>query len=61
MLSHQSSSDSSDLQEALNEITSLLGSIQERLKRANNVQKVAQLRRDLIGVDYLLNPNRVWS
>ena len=59
MLSHQSSSDSSDLQEALNEITALLGSIQERLKRANNVQKVAQLRRDLIGVDYLLNPNRV--
>ena len=57
MLSHQSSSDSSELENALREIDHLTTAIHEQLKRAYNVQKMAQLRRDLIGVDFLLNLN----
>lgn len=55
MLSHQSSNDSSELERALQEISNLTSVINERLKRAYNVQKMAQLRRNLIGVDFLLD------
>uniref|UniRef100_H2Z4V5 FERM, RhoGEF and pleckstrin domain-containing protein 2 n=1 Tax=Ciona savignyi TaxID=51511 RepID=H2Z4V5_CIOSA len=48
----------SDLQTAYQEATALATAIQERLKRAHNLQKLAQLRRDLLGVDNLIKAKR---
>uniref|UniRef100_F7ATH6 Uncharacterized protein n=1 Tax=Ciona intestinalis TaxID=7719 RepID=F7ATH6_CIOIN len=49
-----------DLQSAYKEACVLCTATQERLKRAHNLQKMAQLRRDLIGVEHLLKPNRTF-
>ncbi|XP_078488519.1 FERM, ARHGEF and pleckstrin domain-containing protein 2 [Ciona intestinalis] len=49
-----------ELQSAYKEASVLCTATQERLKRAHNLQKMAQLRRDLIGVEHLLKPNRTF-
>ncbi|XP_076812512.1 FERM, ARHGEF and pleckstrin domain-containing protein 2-like [Clavelina lepadiformis] len=56
--SHASFEELTDVERALKEATSLTSATHERLKRAHNLQKVSQLRRDLLGVDFLLTPNR---
>nr|CAB3244733.1 FERM, RhoGEF and pleckstrin domain-containing protein 1-like [Phallusia mammillata] len=57
--SHESSpSDHSKLETALQEMRSLATATQERLKKALQLQKMSQLRRDLIGVDFLLKQSR---
>ena len=59
MLDALAVSGDSELQEALKQVNVLVSAIEPRLKRAHNLQKLAQLRRDLIGADNLLNSKRV--
>ena len=61
MLASTARGDNADLQQAQKEINLLFEATQPRLKRAHNFQKLAQLRRDLIGVDRLLDSKRVSS
>lgn len=46
------------LKSAMEEICNMAATLQPRLEKAHNFQKLAQLRHDLIGVDHLLNSER---